>query len=80
MAWVSTDNPHLARSIVMYNGVVSPPDGISVESIYFGFPNPTNNFVSEMGGPCMHSFGLYLHGAATDADTARLHICMPCSF
>ena len=30
----SADNPHLVRSIVRYNGLVSPPDSISVESIW----------------------------------------------
>ena len=42
----SADNPHSIMLIDKLNCLVSPPDGISVES---GFPNPTENLVSEVG-------------------------------
>ncbi|KAL5503406.1 hypothetical protein EMCRGX_G010350 [Ephydatia muelleri] len=63
----SADNPHLMRSIVKYNGLVSPPDGISVESI-LASPIPQRILSQRLDD---HSFGLVI-AAATDADKARL--------
>ena len=63
----NADNPHLARSIVRYNGLVSPPDGISVKSILASLI-PQRIFSQRLDD---HSFGLII-GAATDADKARL--------
>ena len=63
----SADNPHLMRSIVKYNGLVSPPDGISVECI-LASPIPQRILSQRLDD---HSFGLVI-AAATDADKARL--------
>ena len=63
----SADNPHLVRSIVRYNSLVSPPDGISVESI-LASPIPQRILSQRLDD---HSFGLVI-AAATDADKARL--------
>ena len=63
----SADNPHLVRSIVRYNSLVSPPDGISVETI-LASPIPQRILSQRLDD---HSFGLVI-AAATDADKARL--------
>ena len=63
----SADNPHLMWSIVKYNGLVSPPDGISVEST-LASPIPQRILSQRLDD---HSFGLVI-AAATDADKARL--------
>ena len=63
----SADNPHLVRSIVRYNSLVSPPDGISVESI---LASPISQRILSQRQDD-HSFGLVI-AAATDADKARL--------
>ena len=63
----SADNPHLMRSIVKYNDLVSPPDGISVESIITS-PIPQRILSQRLDD---HSFG-HVIAAATDADKARL--------
>ena len=52
----SADNPHLMRSIVKYNGLVSPPDGISVESI-LASPIPQRILSQRLDD---HSFGLVI--------------------
>ena len=52
----SADNPHLMRSIVKYNGLVSPPDGISVESI-LASPIPQRILSQRLDD---HSFGLVM--------------------
>ena len=71
----SADNPHLVRSIVRYNSLVSPLDGISVESI-LASPIPQIILSQRLDD---HSFGLVI-AAATDADINRasLYICTPC--
>ena len=63
----SADNPHLVRSIVRYNSLVSPPDGISVESI-LASPIPQRIVSQRLDD---HSFGLVI-AAATEADKAGL--------
>ena len=72
----SADNPHLVWSIVRYNSLVSPPDGISVESI-LASPIPQRILSQRLDD---HSFGLVI-AAATDADKAHLisTSCTPCS-
>ena len=64
----SADNPHLVRSIVRYNGLVSSPDGISVESI-LASSIPQRILSQRLDD---HSFGLVIIAAATDADKAHL--------
>ena len=63
----SAENPHLVRSIVRYNSLVSPLDGIFLESIVASLI-PQRILSQRLDG---HSFGLVI-AAATDTDKACL--------
>ena len=61
----SADNPHLEWSIGKFGFICLH----YLREVYTGFPDPTENLVSEVG--YNHSFGLLIE-ATTDADKAHL--------